>query len=62
MTFAQKKAIDQDLARTWGIAPQMERAFDLRESMLCSSCQNSYRTRQLAKALVKVLGQGRLTH
>lgn len=58
VSFTKKKAIDEDLARTWGIAPQMKRAFDLRESMPCSSCQNSYRTRQLARALVKVFGRG----
>ena len=60
VSFSKKKAIDEDLARSWGIGPQTKRAFDLRESMPCSSCQNSYRTRQLAKALLKVFGRGEI--
>lgn len=60
VSFTKGEIIGEDLVKTWDITPQVKQAFDLRESMQCSNCQNSYRTRQLARALVRVFGKGKV--
>lgn len=54
--FKKLKVIVSSLAKAWKISHKIREAFDIRESMFCQNCQNTYRTRQLAKALVKVFG------
>ncbi len=54
--FKEDRIITSQLAKTWNIPTNVVQAFNFRESMWCSNCQNTFRTRQMAKALVDVFG------
>ena len=45
------------LAEDWRLRPDMKAAMDRRESGACLVCRNSYRGRQLARALVELYGR-----
>lgn len=45
------------LVTEWRLTPAMKAAFDRRESGMCPVCNNNYRNRQLARALVDVYGR-----
>jgi SAM-dependent methyltransferase len=45
------------LVEEWRLTPAMRATFDRRESGRCPVCENNYRNRQLARALVAIFGK-----
>lgn len=59
-TFESSEVITSELADAWDISPSIKQAFNRRESMYCSYCHNSFRTRKLAGAILKLYGSSRI--
>jgi SAM-dependent methyltransferase len=55
--FADKKVLWPALVAHWRLTPEMEAAFNRRESRACATCNSNYRSRQLARALVEIYGE-----
>lgn len=57
-TWTHKKIINDKLAKDWSLSLGLRKKFDLRESSFCPNCQNSHRTRYLAKAILEQIPFG----
>ena len=55
--FAFADIVPPVLAEDWGLTPSMKAAIDRRESGVCGVCENPYRGRQIARALVALYGR-----
>lgn len=60
-TFSFKKILPKQLVESWKLDKREEEYFNKRESMNCSNCFNSLRSRQLARALVDIYGEESLS-
>jgi SAM-dependent methyltransferase len=52
------EVINDELASTWDLTPELIHSFNLRESMLCPNCSSSFRLRLLAESMSIIYGGG----
>jgi len=55
--FAMYEVLPAALAEDWHLTPDMKATMDRRESGACQRCENRFRARQLARALVELYGR-----